>query len=75
MLKLTYNRKSDKFSTVTVIGSPLGIRDLYWQLTHNYKAVDGTEIGEVLVTNLDGDKIETIMHRPYQNTTHLDANL
>jgi hypothetical protein len=54
VLKLTYTRKRDKFQTVTVLGDAAGIRDLYWQLTHNYKAQDGTEIGEIKVTNLEG---------------------
>jgi len=51
MLKLTYN---DKFRTNTVLGDSEGIRDLYWQLTHNYTPKDGTEIGNITVTTLDG---------------------
>ena len=57
-LRLTWKRKNDKFEQGFVIGSPEAIRDLYWQLTHNYKAVDGTEIGEIEVHNLNGDKVE-----------------
>lgn len=66
MLKLTYTRKTDNYYTVTVLGDPEGIRDLYWQLTHNYKAQDGTGIGSVKVSNLDGeDCTASIMVRPY----------
>ena len=51
MLKLTYNRKNDPFKYVTVLGDPQGIWDLYWQLTHNYQPQDGSEIGEIKITN------------------------
>ncbi len=36
MLQLKYTKKRDRFQTVTVLGDPEGIRDLYWQLTKNY---------------------------------------
>jgi hypothetical protein len=65
MLKLTYNRKSDKFQTVTVLGSPEGIRDLYWQLTHNYVAQDGTAIDKIIVSNLDGTIISPTDFQPH----------
>ena len=72
MLKLTYNRKRDKFQTVTVLGDPVGIRDLYWQLTHNYKAQDGTKIGSIKISNLDGvDCTESIMTNPFGYCTDL----
>ncbi len=65
LIKLTYNRKSDRFQTVTVIGDPEGIRDLYWQLTHNYAPQDGTAIGDIRVTNLDGDDCtKSLMTQP-----------
>ena len=77
MLKLTYTRKSDEFQTVTVLGDAEGIRDLYWQLTHNYKAQDGTEIGCIRITDLDGlDCLAEIMTRPHSLATmmsRLDA--
>jgi hypothetical protein len=77
MLKLTYNRSSDKFAEVTVLGSPEGIRDLYWQLTHNYSEhTDGTGIGNVKVTNLDGtDVTDSFISEPHQYGTRLDKNL
>jgi len=59
MLKLTYTRESDEFSTVTVLGDAAGIRDLFWQLTHYYRAVDGMAIGRIMVTTLDGLDITT----------------
>lgn len=72
MLKLTYNRKSDEFKTVTVLGDAEGIRDLYWQLTHNYKAQDGTEIGCLRVTDLDGrDCLSEVMTSPHSVATSL----
>lgn len=57
MLVLKYTREQDKFMFATVMGDPESIRDLYWQLTHNYKSVDGTEIGEITVTNLAGHNV------------------
>lgn len=66
MLKLRYSRKSDKFQYVTLFGDPVAIRDLYWQLTHNYQAVDGTAIGEIKVFNTDGvDVTSMIMTEPH----------
>ena len=73
MLKLTYNRQNDPFQTVTVLGDPIGIRDLYWQLTHNYSAQDGTAIKDITITNLDGiDCTQTIMTEPYSWATTLN---
>ena len=72
MLKLTYNRKTSPFETVTVLGDPKGIRDLYWQLTHNYKAKDGTEIGKIVLSNLEGiDCTKEGLSNPYRNATQL----
>lgn len=72
MLKLTYARKNDEFQTVTVLGDAAGIRDLYWQLTHNYKPQDGTAIGYMRVTDLDGrDCIAEVMTRPHSVATSM----
>lgn len=65
-IKLEWKRKSNIFQGGVVIGDPESIRDLYWQLTHNYKAVDGTEIGEIIVSNLDGYPMSNIMGDPYE---------
>ena len=74
MLKLTYSRKSSQLDTVTVLGDPAGIRDLYWQLTHNYAAKDGTEIGNIKVTNLQGyDCTRFIMSAPHKFDTRLSC--
>jgi hypothetical protein len=77
MLKLTYTRASDRFAEVSVLGSPEGIRDLYWQLTHNYsEEPDGTGIGTIKVSNLEGgDVTEDFMREPYNWCTKLDKNL
>jgi hypothetical protein len=77
MLKLTYTRASDKYAEVSVLGSPEGIRDLYWQLTHNYsEETDGTGIGTIKVGDLEGhDFTESFMSQPYQCMTKLDKNL
>ena len=72
LIQLTYERQSDEFHTVKVIGSPKGIRDLYWQLTHNYKAQDGTRISNVKVIDLDGHIIQDVMVNPYQGS-YLDT--
>ena len=72
MLKLTYTRKSDQYQTVTVLGHPDGIRDLYWQLTRNYQCQDGTEIGTVKVTNLDGyDCTDHVLSHPFNDATSI----
>jgi len=74
MLKLTYTRKSDQFQTVTVLGDAEGIRDLYWQLTHNYKAQDGTEIGSIDVFDLDGVKCTAeVLTNPFGVETRLSC--
>ena len=72
MLKLTYSRRRDKFQTVTVLGDVDGIRDLYWQLTYNYKARDGTAIYNIKITNLDGE-VCTTMVRAYLYPSQLSS--
>lgn len=71
MIKLTYTRENDPHQYVTVIGDPEGIRDLYWQLTYNYRPVDGTKIGTIFLTNLEGDKITALATEPYAKDTRL----
>ena len=74
MLKLTYARKRDRFQTVTVLGDAEGIRDLFWQLTHNYKAQDGTGIGAVQVFDLCGVECTSgIMADPHGGATRLST--
>jgi hypothetical protein len=77
MLKLTYCRKSDKYQTVTLLGDVYGIRDLFWQLTHNYRAVDGTEIGDIVISNLEGTVIshQDLMSIPFVYSTYLSSNM
>lgn len=66
MLRLTWKRK-DKFQMGYVIGDPESIRDLYWQLTHNYEPMDGTEIKEILIHSMDGQEvnIKEFMQNPH----------
>lgn len=73
MLKLTYARKNDKHQKVTVLGDDDDIRDLYWQLTHNYKAKDTTTIiGNIVVCNLDGEDVtQYVLARQSQMHTEL----
>lgn len=72
MLRLIYTRKKDRFQEVSVLGDPVGIRDLYWQLTHNYKAEDGTEIGAIKVVNLEGvDCTSEVLVNPHANSSRL----
>ena len=74
LLKLTYTRKKDRFQGVTVIGDPEGIRDLYWQLTHNYKAQDGAEIGSVTIYDLDGiDVTSNVRTNPHSYASRLSS--
>lgn len=54
---LQYNRKQDVFVNFSVAGTAKSIWDLYWQLTHNYQPQDGTAIGEIIVSNIAGVKI------------------
>jgi len=77
MLKLEYARSSDKFQTVTVLGSPRGVADLYWQLKYNHSgSPDGTGVGSVTVTNLDGvDVTDNVMQAHYEHDSRLDKNL
>ena len=67
MLKLRYYYKADRFKHVTLISDTEGIRDLYWQLTRNYSANDGSAIGGIEVTNLDGEELseQELMQSPY----------
>ncbi len=74
MLKLTYTRASDRFQEVTLLGDAEGIRDLYWQLTHNYKAQDGTAIGSIKVSDLNGiDCTATVMTNPHGYAARLSS--
>ena len=74
MLRLIYTRKKDRFQDVSVLGDAAGIRDLFWQLTHNYAAKDGTEIGVIKVLNLDGvDCTRSIMTNPHSEATSLSS--
>ena len=77
ILKLTYTRASDKHAEVSVLGSPEGIRDLHWQLTHNYsKETDGTGIGTITVSDLGGNSVtDSFICEPYAWCTKLDKNL
>ena len=69
MLQLRYCLDRDIYQFVIVFGDPEGIRNLFWQLTHNYVAQDGMKIGEIVVLNMDGEDVtETILSAPYTNT-------
>ena len=72
LLQLKYVKLVDEFQTVTILGDPEGIRDLYWQLTKNYTPNDGTGINDIHVLNLEGEDItEMIMASPWQRATRL----
>jgi len=72
VIEAEYTKQRDRFQTVTVLGDPEGIRDLYWQLTKNYTCSDGTGIGDVRVINLDGDDVTMyVMTNPSDNATRL----
>jgi hypothetical protein len=65
MLILEYNLKRDEFLYVKVLGDVDGICNLYWQLTHNYKAQDGNAIGEIVVKDLEGNRVEMDKGKDY----------
>jgi hypothetical protein len=66
LIRLSYTRAKDPHQVVTVMGEPLAIRDLYWQLTKNYSANDGTAIGQVKVTDMNGvDCTNQILVQPF----------
>lgn len=67
-IRLRWTRQNDQSMYGSVIGDPESIRDLYWQLTHNYAAQDGTEIGKVEVFSLDGTKYT---HKEIMQTPHM----
>ncbi len=72
MLKMVYTRKSDRFQEVTLLGDAEGIRDLFWQLTHNYRPCDGTAIGEIKVYDLCGvDCTTEVQTNPHAISTPL----
>lgn len=72
MLQLKYTLKRDPFQYVTVFGDPEGIRNLYWQLTHNYQPQDGMAIGTVSVLNMQGvDVTKQVMTEPFQAASPL----
>jgi hypothetical protein len=66
MLQLRYNLKRDQFQFATVFGDPAAISNLYWQLTHNYAAQDGQEIGEIKVLDMSGvDVTAEVLRNPF----------
>jgi hypothetical protein len=66
LLQLKYTRKNDPNQFATVIGDPDAVRDLYWQLTHNYNAQDGTAIGIVSVFDMIGNDVtSSVMQNPH----------
>lgn len=65
MLQLRYSRARAPHEYVTLMGEPEAISDLYWQLTRNHHATDGTAIGEVRVFNLQGEDVTaTVLSSP-----------
>ena len=70
MLRLIWKRKNDPQQYGSVIGDAESIRDLYWQLTHNYQPQDGTAIGDIIVKSLDGI---TVSRKELLQTPHACA--
>ena len=72
MLQLRYSLKRDPYQYATVFGDPPAISNLYWQLTHNYRAQDGQEIGEIKVLAMDGiDVTDTVLSNPFGSSRPL----
>lgn len=69
MLQLRYRLKRDRFQYATLFGDCVAIANLYWQLTHNYKAVDGQAIGEIVVMDMEGrDVTASVLANPHGAT-------
>ena len=77
LLKLQYRKKAYSNEWVSVIGDSQGIRDLYWQLTRNHRAQDGTGIENVEVSNLEGRMLteDEILQKPHVYSTALSRGL
>lgn len=75
LLKLEYCIKISPHKRFVFISDAEAIRNLLWQLTHNYNSHDGTAIGELTVSNLDGVVIncEEILASPFRWATNLST--
>lgn len=72
MLQLRYSLKRDPQQYATVFGDPPAISNLYWQLTHNYRAQDGQEIGEIKVLTIDGNNVtNSVLANPFGSSKPL----
>jgi hypothetical protein len=72
MLQLRYSLKQDRFQYATVFGDPAAIRNLYWQLTHNYRPQDGQAIGAIEVLTMDGVNVtDRVLTAPFSAGTPL----
>jgi hypothetical protein len=58
MLKLTYSIPQDEFQTVTVLGSPEGIFDLWFRLKEVDPKYPTHGFASIKVHNLDGGEID-----------------
>jgi hypothetical protein len=66
MLQLRYSLKRDPHQYATVLGDPLAISNLYWQLTHNYQPQDGMAIGDIKALTMDGrDVTDQVLTNPF----------
>lgn len=66
MLQLRYSLERSKHEYATVMGDPFSISNLYWQLTRNHDAQDGTAIGDVRVFNMKGqDVTDSVLNAPH----------
>ncbi len=75
LLKLTYSIARNPYKRFVFISDAEAIRNLLWQLTRNYRAYDGTAIGNIEVTNLDGIKLEhnDVYADPFAYVTNLST--
>ena len=66
MLQIRYSLARDPHQFATLFGDPCAVSNLYWQLTHNYRAQDGQAIGEVKVMDMSGrDVTSSVMSNPF----------
>jgi hypothetical protein len=53
------------------------MRKVFETSSGNYRAVDGTEIGEIVISNLEGTVIshEDLMRMPFVYSTYLSSHM
>jgi hypothetical protein len=77
LIKLTYSHPTDQFITVTVLGDPKGIFDLYFRLKQANPEYSSHGFSNIKLSNLDGHPIDASVGigEAICNTTQLSKNV